>query len=329
MATTKKKNPFEDKPFTSGGTPAPEKNVSGQTKGVTIPGFNPVMPGQTPTPQKSMADVPAATTKNATADTTPRIIRDASGKSVGVQLPGEKEITGLKTKEISELIAGYYNSFSRQEALKAKTAGTPAKDLQAQELISQIGQLSPEQQALANSNPELITRPNFGQVLGTAGERAAITGAGVAASLGGAAALGAPATGGLTLAGAGVIAGSAGVIAGASAFFTEYKKVDKANYDTASQNYDIARTNIDEAIDLINKGAGIKADMEAINKYNQALAQIELSERQLKELARDKNKYVKDIKDKLVEIQDFKTNDRRSKDYYMEVGIKKPSAGYI
>lgn len=324
---TKKKNPFEDKPFTSGGTPTPETNVSGTTKGVTLPGFNPLMPGQTPTLGQSKADVSPATTKDTTGDTNPRIIRDASGKSIGVQIPGEKEITGLKTKEISELIAGYYNSFSRQEALKAKTAGTPEKDLQAQELISQIGDVTPEQQALIAQNiAQPTARAGFGDVLRTSGERAAV-GAATGAISG--AGIGSIVPGAGTIAGAGIGALSVGVPAALSVLFTEYKKADKANFDTASSNYDTARNNMNQAIDQVNKGLGYQSDLQALKKYNEAIAQIDLAESQLKELARDKNRYKTEIRGKLTEIQDFRQYDRQQLDFYMAGGIQKPSASYI
>lgn len=188
-------------------------------------------------------------------------------------------------------------------------------------LLSQIGQLTPEQQALANSNAQLPGNPNFVDVLRTAGERAAIGAAGGAVA-GGTAGSVIPGLG--TLAGAGVGAVGAGLVGGVTALFTEYKKTSEANYNTASYNYNSARTNMEDSITLANSGAGFKSNELAIKNFNEAEAQIRLAERQLKELRQTST-----VRAKLVEIEDYKRNDQARLRLELYKSIQKPTVKYV
>jgi hypothetical protein len=262
-------------------------------------------------------------------DYTPKIIRDENtGVKTGIVLPDGTSHFGISPKEV-DFLARKYNKnasapagtqFMNEKPVSLKEEGA------SPELSAQIGTISPEQQAIAAQNPELPGKPNLMQVLRTAGERAAIGAAGgvVAGAAGGSIV---PGLG--TLAGAGIGAVGGGLVGGVSALFSEYKKTEKANYNTASQNYDLARQNLDAAISLANKGAGYEANALAVKNYNKALAQISFAEQQFKLLSKDQNSYIREIKDKLTEIEDFKQNDRARLDQAMDFALQKPTKTYV
>lgn len=273
--TSTRKNPFEDKPFTSGGTPAPEKNVSGETKGVTIPGFNPVMPGQTARAGESRADVPAATTKNSTVDTTPRIIRDASGKSIGVQIPGEKEITGLKTKEISELIAGYYNSNARQQAVSKNQALAQQTEVDPAQ-AARIGEFSQQYNEIAGQGSELTGNiiENMQSQQAERNIEKFTGGVGLNDINGVLTRLVNKQTGG-----SGTVLFNSLVQSrpALKAYFSGYS--NENNYNAVKGNIDNAKLKITESLALAKQPG--QADI-AIDGYNRALAQLKYADQQLK-----------------------------------------------
>jgi hypothetical protein len=83
------------------------------------------------------------------------------------------------------------------------------------------------------------------------------------------------------------------------------------------------------AIQLANSGAGEEANMLAIQEYNDAIAQMVLAERQLKELSKDPGKYLDEVRLKQTELINFQTNMRPLLDERFIRALQKPTSSFI
>lgn len=181
--------------------------------------------------------------------------------------------------------------------------------------LSNVGVLTPEQQAMINAPIDVNRKPNIRQILSTAGEQAtygALAGAG---------------TGGLVanIPGA-IIGGIGGAIVGAArGTFQAYKYKDVDNASGAEKNYTNSKESINGAITLAKRGG---AQDLAETEFNNAKAGLYRTQRLYKALEKNRE-WATDIKDKQVELDNYINNVLPRKEAEMRLALLKPNPDYI
>lgn len=180
--------------------------------------------------------------------------------------------------------------------------------------------------APVSANPNELERAELGQILGEVGQQASI---GATAGLGTGAAIGllggpaAPVSVPVA-AGAGAIVGAVG--GGVRAVWGEFRDVSKDNIKGVSGNFGTAKTVVNQAITNANLGE----DYNTINqKYSEALANIDLAERQAKEQSKKFFGKKNDAKDLLKEIELYKRYELPNLKYRLEVALQKPDPSFL
>jgi hypothetical protein len=188
--------------------------------------------------------------------------------------------------------------------------------------LSNVGQLTPEQQALINAPVDVNRKPNLRQILNSAGESAAKGAAGVAV---GGAAVGSVVPGIGTLAGAGIGA-LAGAITGAvTGTFQAYKYKDVDNAKGAEANYFNSKESINGAITLARRGG---AQDLAETEFNNAKTGLYRTQKLYKSLEKNRE-WATDIKDKQVELDYYINNVLPRKEAELRLALLKPNPDYI
>lgn len=286
-------------------------------------------------------------------------MRDAAGNFVpgkisGVQTPDGRSILGLSPNEALALASHYSNSYSAppgtqfadiknppqltqeqqiqaeldRAALKQRMIDQQSGANVSQDILNSIGQLSPQDQAIANGNANMPGTPGFNNVVdnvlrGTAVEsinKGIGAGAGGAIAGVGAAALGAP-----LLPAAGVAIGVGALALTAKEVFTAYDQKDKSNFDSVQSEISTAQGNIRDAIKWANSGGD---SAEVVAGYNNAIARLQLADRQLKSLEGDQNKYVDSIRQERTDLSMFMLHNLPVQNDKLRLALQKPDPKY-
>lgn len=191
--------------------------------------------------------------------------------------------------------------------------------------LSNVGKLTPEQQAMINAPIDVNRNPNFRQILNTAGEQAAIGAAGLGGTGAIVGALGGPAAP-LTVPAAAGIGALLGAVGGAvRGTFQAYKYKDVDNVGGAEKNYSNAKNSINGAISLANKGG---AQDLAETEFNNAKAGLYRTQRLYKSLEKNRE-WATNIKDKQTELDYYINNVLPRKEAEMRIALQKPNPNYI
>lgn len=265
-------------------------------------------------------------------DTTPKVYRDPrTGNLSGVEING-KTFFGLSPDEVNQIIEKENNRNATPKG--AVEMGTFAKQQEANEQISQIGQLTPEQQQTALGSTE-INMPLDENIRKIALQK---TGIGALTSIGGGlgtAAIGAgigagAATGGLAIGAAGAYAALGGVKDVVNAFtggtFEMYKHQAEEKTGFVNKNVQAAQQNIRRAIMLANKGGDAAT---AVNEFNKAYSELILAERQLKVLSKDTYEYTTNAREDWQELNNYMQGLLPMQQQQLAIAIQKPDPSYV
>lgn len=181
--------------------------------------------------------------------------------------------------------------------------------------LSNVGQLTSEQQTMINAPVDINRNPNARQILSSAGESAAY---GALAGAG---------TGGLiaNVPGA-IIGGAVGAVGGAvRGTFQAYKYKDVDNAKGAESNYTNAKESINGAIILAKRGG---AQDLAETEFNNAKAGLYRTQRLYKSLEKNRE-WATGIKDKQTELDNYINNVLPRKEAEMKLALLKPNPDYV
>ena len=214
------------------------------------------------------------------------------------------------------------NAMTQEQQMQYEASKKPTIPTISQEQLSQVGQLTPEQQANINSPIDVNRNPNFKQILNTAGEQAAI---GAATGAIGGGTVGSVVPGAGTLAGAGIGAVGGGVVGLVRGIFTAYKYKDVDNVKGAEGNFDRGKESINGAITLARRGGA--SDL-AEKEFNNAKAGILRTQRVYKSLEKNRA-WATDIKDKQAELNYYIDNVLPRKEEEMRLALLKPDPAFL
>ena len=193
----------------------------------------------------------------------------------------------------------------------------------SQEQLDSLTDLTPEQLAIAQGSANLNTKPDLKMIGAIAGERAALGatsgalgGAGVGAVAGGVGAIPGALVGGI----GGAITG------GVSGIFGSYKNVASSNVNQIEDNIMTAQNNLAKARTLANQGASYE---EVKMNVGDAVAQLDLAERQLYEASKSKYEYKTNARDKLAKLRQYKREIMPDQIALIELALQKPTPEYI
>ena len=210
-----------------------------------------------------------------------------------------------------------------QANLKKQMETEQATPNVSQEQLSQLGQLTPEQQAVANSNSKLAGKFNLGAVGAAVAERAsigavtgAVGGAGIGALAGGVGAVPGAVAGGIGGAAVGTI----------SAFFTGFKDVNYDNIAGIDSNVANAKWKINNAASIALKGASYE---DVKKEVGDSIAQLDLAERQYKRAS--KNVYAErtHTMQKMEDIIKYRRDILPDKILRVELALQRPNPSGI
>lgn len=276
MAT--KKNPFEEKPYTK---PDTRQSIA-------------------PIPEQSLA------------------LKDIVNK------PGTKNLVDQRTGKITgfeyapgEFILPKGNAPTQKQEMQVEAQKKTAQaqfNVSNPELVSNVGVLTPEQQAMINAPVDVNRTPNAKQVLSTAleqGAYGALAGAGA---------------GGLTASIPGaIIGGASGAILGAvRGGFQAYKYKDVDNAKGAEANFNNAQESINGAISLVNKGGDLYL---AEKEFNNAKVGILRTQAVYKSLEKNRE-WATGIKDKQVELDYYINYVLPRKEEQLRLALMQPNPNF-
>lgn len=209
--------------------------------------------------------------------------------------------------------AQYASDVAARAAGKKTTAEIEATKAAGMEAGKQIGVITPEQQALAAEQNPIVSGSATGDVLAAIGSKAAAGAAtGAAAGLLGSAG---------TLSAPGAAVGAiGGVVVGALTIIPELKEQYIQNTKVQKITAGKAINNIKAIIEYADKGGD---PVLAVGLFNQELAKIDRSERNLKAL--DENDWAK-AKDELAAITSFNAIGRNMAEVMLYQAITNPSS---
>ena len=242
---------------------------------------------------------PAPTTPN-NNNVTPKITKDETTKTYTLEIPGQQPISNLKTKEVSGLIKGYYDSTARTEQVRANyeqqklsAQATPMTTPEvSQAEISSVGQLSNEINPQTILNTDDNVRALYTDIINKAKAREGNAGIGLMDTL------------------VGVLPGGKYKKELIENMITNPDRKDflsgysnEKNLKSVLNNLDLTDKDIDNAKTLAAIPGRAK---EAIMLYNTAQAKKQLYYSELKAISQaDQRAYTDEIKDKMTEIEAY------------------------
>lgn len=255
-----------------------------------------------------------------------KVFRDqGSGAITGVTING-KTYLGLGPADVEQMtkadLQKREGGVNTQAFEKNATAEAAAQEQQAQTqaAMSQIGQLSPEQQALINQDLPTQNVSMAPQIT-----ESTIQGAAFGAT--GGAALGSAVPGLGTAIGAvgGLIGGAiSGAVKGT---FAAYEKKAVMNTAAIDNNVERAKYNIRQATMMLNKGGDSGL---AVETYNNALAQLAQSERLYQlEVLKNEHQWVTKVREKQIALMDYRTNTLPIMQERFILSLQKPDPAYV
>ena len=299
------------------------------------------------------AFIPAPNTKTPMS---PKVIRDdKTGLMNGIELPDGRTLLGLSPSEVKFMANRYLdsstappgtqfadevtnkklteqqqqnNAAEKQKIIQDYNDAKAKKDYENSQItpnvtaeqLSQLTNLTPEQQALADSNPELNNDLNLKRIAAAALEKGAMgaaTGATGGALIG---ALGGPAAP-LTVPAAAGIGALGGAITGVGyGTFATIKETTSDNVALIDQNVINAKYNLNSAATKARRGAPYEEVKQIIGEN---IAALDLAERQYKE----KSKYLFDTKSKtkMEKLLRYKEDVMPGVIYNAEIALQNPN----
>lgn len=272
-------------------------------------------------------------TKAKQRETEPIFTRSSNGAFTGVKFPDGREFQGLTNEQVQQLTKEWRNRpLSVEEQIQSELDRTKLKEQMiaeqtpervSQEQLDSLTDLTPEQLAIAQGSANLNTKPDLKMIGAIAGERAAL--GATSGALGGAG-VGAVAGGVGAIPGA-IVGGIGGAITGGvSGIFGSYKNVASSNVNQIEDNIMTAQNNLAKARTLANQGASYE---EVKMNVGDAVAQLDLAERQLYEASKSKYEYKTNARDKLAKLRQYKREIMPDQIALIELALQKPTPEYI
>ena len=280
------------------------------------------------------------TTGNTAKDTMPLIKRDAQGMITGVDLPNGDSFNGISADDVQKIVDQWnkltvppdnsrFADMTKEKQWAQELADKKAKEdfiasqtppNVSQKQLQQVGVYNPS--SSNDPNAAILTKDILGNAMIRDYESKPYTETGSSVSL-------IPPINKLA-AFAGKLPGGRELIAAMSTnkktrdYLSDFS--NENNFKTVEDNVRNAQTNLRLAIKMANQPG---ESQEAITAYNDALARIDISIRQLKMIERnDQRAYVDDVKNKRVELENFLLYNVPVLNAQMKNALIKPDPGY-
>lgn len=279
-----------------------------------------------------VADNPISDTKTGD-EGKPKVFTDnETGVKSGVQLPDGRVLLGLSPDQVDEIV----NKETKKRAIPEGAIGfgeyaqKKSALQEAKQAIGQIGVLTPEQQAIANANPNQDI--NMQEILSQVGTTTAknVIGGAAGGAIAGAGIAGIPTAGAGAPLGAafGALAGAVGGLATGITYgsFAAYQRANKEKTSVSETNVKRAIYNIRQSVTLANKGGDPEVVLE---QFNNAYAELLLAQRQYKVQETSTYAWSTDVREKQVYLENYLQYTLPMQANNLALAVAKPNPAYV